>query len=162
MCRNYFLQSVLLIFYFYGSYFKFKWNALRLLKALFHEKQLGNKYIWQHLFNYKWKKHTDCTNLKQHRFSQMNTCQLSCFLLFWGCINLRCVSFFPFFSQIIKLPDSVTPIGKWEDICRSNQSQTFFKIVALENFAKLTGKHLCWSLFLIKLKKESLCLTDII
>ena len=56
ICRNYFLQSVLLIFYFYGSYFKFKWNALRLLKALFHEKQLGNKYIWQHLFNYEMKK----------------------------------------------------------------------------------------------------------
>ena len=28
----------------------------------------------------------------------------------------------------------------------------FFKIVALKNFAKFTGKHPCWSLFLIELQ----------
>ena len=28
----------------------------------------------------------------------------------------------------------------------------FFKIVVLKNFANFTGKHLCWSLFLIKLQ----------
>ena len=28
----------------------------------------------------------------------------------------------------------------------------FFKIDALKNFANFTGKHLCWSLFLIKLQ----------
>ena len=32
----------------------------------------------------------------------------------------------------------------------------FFKICVAENFAKPTGKNLCWSLFLIKLQTSSL------
>ena len=36
----------------------------------------------------------------------------------------------------------------------SSRSQIFFKIGALNKFAIFTGKHLCWSLFLIK--KETL------
>ena len=35
-----------------------------------------------------------------------------------------------------------------KEIC----SQMFYKIVVLESFAKFTGKHLCWSQFLIKLQ----------
>ena len=35
---------------------------------------------------------------------------------------------------------------------RSSRSQMFFKIVVLKNFAKFTRKHLCWSLFSIKLQ----------
>ena len=35
---------------------------------------------------------------------------------------------------------------------RSSRSQMFFKIGVLKNFANFTGKHLCWSLFLIKLQ----------
>ena len=35
---------------------------------------------------------------------------------------------------------------------RSSRSQKFFKIGVLKNFAIFTGKHLCWSLFLIKLQ----------
>ena len=35
---------------------------------------------------------------------------------------------------------------------RSSRSQMFFKIGALKNFAMFTGKHLCWSLFVIKLQ----------
>ena len=31
-------------------------------------------------------------------------------------------------------------------------SQMFFKIVVFKNFANFTGKHLCWSLFSIKLQ----------
>ena len=34
----------------------------------------------------------------------------------------------------------------------NSHSQMFFKIDVLKNFAILTGKHLCWSLFLIKLQ----------
>ena len=37
-------------------------------------------------------------------------------------------------------------------ILSSNLSQMFFKIAALRNFAVLSIKHLCWSLFLIKLQ----------
>ena len=37
-------------------------------------------------------------------------------------------------------------------IFRSIRSQIFFKIDVLKNFLSLTGKHLCWSLFLIKLQ----------
>ena len=35
---------------------------------------------------------------------------------------------------------------------RSSRSQMFFKIGVLKNFAIFTGKHLCWSLFLIKFR----------
>ena len=34
----------------------------------------------------------------------------------------------------------------------SSRPQMFFKIEVLKNFANFTGKHLCWSLFLIKLQ----------
>ena len=37
-------------------------------------------------------------------------------------------------------------------ICRSSCTQLFFKTGAIRNLAIFTGKHLCWSLFLIKLK----------
>ena len=43
-------------------------------------------------------------------------------------------------------------IEPWERNYRSSRSQIFFKIGALKNFANFTGKHLCWSLFLIKLR----------
>ena len=35
--------------------------------------------------------------------------------------------------------------------CGDSLSQMFFKIGILKNFANFTGKHMCWSLFLIKL-----------
>ena len=35
---------------------------------------------------------------------------------------------------------------------RGSSSQMFFKIGVFKNFANFTGKHLCWSLFLIKLE----------
>ena len=37
-------------------------------------------------------------------------------------------------------------------LCRSSRLQMFFKLSALKNFVNFTGKHLCWSLFLIKLQ----------
>ena len=37
-------------------------------------------------------------------------------------------------------------------IFRSSRSRIFFKLDVLKNFASLTGKHLCWSLILIKLQ----------
>ena len=43
----------------------------------------------------------------------------------------------------------------WRVFCaqhRSSRSQMFFKIAVLKIFAIFTGKHLCWSLFLIKLQ----------
>ena len=38
---------------------------------------------------------------------------------------------------------------------RSSRSQMFLKISVLKNFANLTGKHLCWSLFLIQTLLDS-------
>ena len=35
---------------------------------------------------------------------------------------------------------------------KSSRAQMFFKIGALKNSAVFTGKHLCWSLFLLKLQ----------
>ena len=40
----------------------------------------------------------------------------------------------------------------FSDFYRSNRSQMLFKIGVSRNFAKFTGKRLCWSLFLIKLQ----------
>ena len=40
---------------------------------------------------------------------------------------------------------------KTETKNRSSRSQIFYKKRVLTNFAKFTGKHLCWSLFLITL-----------
>ena len=37
---------------------------------------------------------------------------------------------------------------------RSSRTQMFFKIAVLKNFAVLPRKHLCWSLFLIKLQAQ--------
>ena len=45
--------------------------------------------------------------------------------------------------------------------CRSSRSQMFFKISILKNFAMFTGKHLCWSLFLIKLQAFRFFLVNI-
>ena len=36
-------------------------------------------------------------------------------------------------------------------VFRSSRSQMFYKVGVFKNFAKFTGKHLCWSHFLIKL-----------
>ena len=41
--------------------------------------------------------------------------------------------------------------------CRSSLPEVFYKKVVLKNFAKFTGKHLCQSLFLIKLQALGLC-----
>ena len=38
-----------------------------------------------------------------------------------------------------------------DDIIRNSSSQLFLKISVLKKFAIFTGKHLSWSLFLIKL-----------
>ena len=40
--------------------------------------------------------------------------------------------------------------------CRSTRSQLFLKIDVLSNFASFTRKHLCWSIFLIKLQAKFL------
>ena len=50
--------------------------------------------------------------------------------------------------QLVNLPSILL-------IWRSRRSQMFFKIRVLKNFANFTGKHLCWSLFLIKLQDLS-------
>ena len=42
-------------------------------------------------------------------------------------------------------------IKSWRVTNRSSRSQMLFKIGVLKNFTIFTGKHLCWSLFLIKL-----------
>ena len=41
----------------------------------------------------------------------------------------------------------------WLPFCfRSSRLQMFFKKAVLENFETFTGKHLCWSLFLVKMQ----------
>ena len=48
-------------------------------------------------------------------------------------------------------PKQSLPTVSSEDV-KSSRTQMYFKIGALRNFAIFTGKHLCWSLFLIKLQ----------
>ena len=43
-------------------------------------------------------------------------------------------------------------IEPWERNYRSSRSRLLFKISVLKNFANFTGKHLCWSVFSIKLQ----------
>ena len=45
-------------------------------------------------------------------------------------------------------PYYIKGVQRDKNIC----SHMFYKVVALESFAKFTGKHLCWSHFLIKLQ----------
>ena len=52
-----------------------------------------------------------------------------------------------FGDVIVSLQISLNLIG-----VRSSPSHMFFKIGVLKNFANFTGKHLCWSLFLIELQ----------
>ena len=40
----------------------------------------------------------------------------------------------------------------WNLLCKSSRSQIFFKIGVLKNVAIFTAKHMCWSLFLMKLQ----------
>ena len=67
-------------------------------------------------------------------------------------------------SEICKITENLEKRQKllWEDFsnCRSSHSQMIFKIGVLENFTKLTGKHLCWSFFLIKLQAATLLKRD--
>ena len=44
----------------------------------------------------------------------------------------------------------------------SSRSQVLDGIDVLKNYAKLTGKHLCWSVFLIKLQASNLCSATLI
>ena len=59
------------------------------------------------------------------------------------------------------LKQKLIPLFAWRNITwkamqlhigRSSSSDMFFKIGVFENFAIFTGKHLCWSLFLINLQ----------
>ena len=43
------------------------------------------------------------------------------------------------------------------DNARSSRSKMFFKIGVLKNLVMLTGKYLCWSLFLIKAANLKAC-----
>ena len=43
-------------------------------------------------------------------------------------------------------------LAKSFSLFRSSRSQLFFKIGVPKNFANFTGKHPCWSLFLIELQ----------
>ena len=46
--------------------------------------------------------------------------------------------------------------GGTKRFCRSSRPNVFSEKGVLKNFAKLTGKHLCWSLFLMKLQASGL------
>ena len=56
--------------------------------------------------------------------------------------------------QYSKVSQKMQPLGN-KSMERSSRSLMFFEIGVLKNFANFAGKHLCWSLFLIKLQAYS-------
>ena len=64
---------------------------------------------------------------------------LRCFTGFCICLRLS----FPLFFLLL--------LPLWINKVQSSRSQMSCKIDVFKNFAVITGKHLCWSLFVIKL-----------
>ena len=72
-----------------------------------------------------------------------------------------CVSYFQRYTRTV-VPQTLKTtrfvfslllqISLMSEECRSNCLEMFSKIGVLKNVATFTGKHLCWSLFLIKLE----------
>ena len=63
--------------------------------------------------------------------------------------------FFFFKIVVLKAACDSKPVSNFSHLhqrsfFRKSRSQMFLKIVVPKNFANLTGKHQCWSLFLIK------------
>ena len=65
----------------------------------------------------------------------------------WLLLNIA-VDIWKLFNRLCKLLFDWIQINM---IFKSSRSQEFFKIGVYKNFAKFKWKHLCWSLFLIKL-----------
>ena len=69
---------------------------------------------------------------------------------------LKCFSFFfIFFIVTIISVISSTQVAcddMYVQYVQKQPPEMFFKKGALKNFANMTGKHLCWSLFLIKME----------
>ena len=64
-------------------------------------------------------------------------------------LQFPCFAFEKMFSLIPMLPVMLLAhVGKGSNSC----SQVFSKTGALKNFAILTGKNLCWTIFLIKIQ----------
>ena len=59
-------------------------------------------------------------------------------------------SYFQNYERLTHHFEAIT--GRECNLYRSSRSQMFFKIGVLKNFAIFAEKHLCWSLFLIKLQ----------
>ena len=94
--------------------------------------------------------------LLQQNICSIDTCWSTCIttfdikMYFWTWTSIECQSIkgrppcivgFDLLVFHHKLPD-----------CRSNCSQIFFIIGVLKKFSIFTGKHLCWSLFSIRLQ----------
>ena len=77
--------------------------------------------------------------------SYLSVSPLAAFKGAWG--NLNCFPIHGFTNNFIHCH----PLRNLRT-ARSSRSQIFFKINVLENFAIFTGKHLRWSLFVIKLQ----------
>ena len=55
-------------------------------------------------------------------------------------------------NQISRSPNNFLLINLRDTILQKQQPKVLYKKAVLKNFAIFTGKHLCWSLFLIKLQ----------
>ena len=64
------------------------------------------------------------------------------------CINYQCVSVYQCKKTTYRKQFIIVFLKR----DRNSRSQMYFKIGVFKNFANFTGKHLCWSLFLIKLQ----------
>ena len=70
-------------------------------------------------------------------------------------IKKRVNNFIKIFEEMLRsISEAATFLKK---IFRSSHQRCSVKIGVLKNFSNFTGKHLCWSLFLIKLQQMFSC-----
>ena len=56
-------------------------------------------------------------------------------------------------DEMNNIPEKISSFWYWKSIKNNTQKQStekYYEIGTLKKFIKLTGKHLCWSLFLNK------------
>ena len=106
-------------------------------------------WIWIKIFNVFWS--DSCFTLFLKGFFPENFSKILRAVIFFHFTFTFVFIFNPFSFNVSFVPFQCS----CEGLSRSSHSQMFFEIGVLENSAIFTGKHLCWSLFLIKLTPET-------
>ena len=101
-----------------------------------------------------------CRSRHGHKYSKYKKCFSITMLT---CINQQAINIWSSIHEKVKQHwDWVEKSVAYKRACifRSSRPQMFFKINVFKNSAIFTGKHLCWSLFLIKLQAQACNFTN--